>query len=98
MKKTDTVENTYCDICESERAHGTCIICKRDLCEQHCINLSIMTRSEWSPSTGVWVSLCPKDAMPLIPLLNRLQGELADKPYERSLNYLLKVINEDGEK
>jgi len=71
MKKPVTEERKFCDFCE-EPGYTECIVCGKDLCSKHRLELIIYMDYE---SQAFRVSLCREDAQPLRPFLESLAGK-----------------------
>ena len=69
MKKPVTEEKTFCDFCD-QPGYTECMVCDKDLCPQHRIELVIyLDRQDWP----FRASLCRECAQPLLPFLESLQ-------------------------
>ena len=70
MKKPITEDRTFCDICE-EPGYTECMVCDKDLCSKHRLELVIYLDFQ---DQSFRASLCPEDALPLRPFLEKLAG------------------------
>ena len=71
MKKDVTETRTFCDFCD-EPAYTECMVCGRDLCSHHRLELVIYLDRQ---DRSFRASLCRQDAQPLRSFLESLAGK-----------------------
>ncbi len=78
MKKKVSETRTFCDFCDEgkeQEAHKRCLVCDRDICDDHTLDLDVRVAHQ---SPGFSAHLCPVDALPLEPALTKLAEAKGD--------------------